>query len=197
MTFLVPRNVATIALIAVALVSALLSSPAFADERAAETEFYELINDLRRTVGVEPLAVHPELEAEALRWTEQVATEGAIRHDGDLSVGVSERWNLLGENVGTTDKTVRVLFDAFVASPTHYENLVEPTFDTIGLAVVEVADGRIYTVQRFMDVAGEARVAPATFPVTATTTVTAREDDDPFDPSTLVRVVDELDRAGI
>lgn len=188
-----PRNVATLASV-VALVFALLLSPASADEVTAEAQFHELINDLRLSVGAEPLAVHPELQAEALRWTEQVAAEGGIRHDNDLSAGVSERWNLLGENVGTTNETVQVLFDAFVASPTHYKNLVEPTFDTIGIAVVVVGDGRIYTVHRFMDIAGEAQVTP---PPEASVAATARETIAPFDPSTLARVVDELDRAGI
>jgi len=47
-----------------------------------------------------------------------------------------------GENVGLSDESngtaMWSLFDAWVASPTHLENLLRPEFNRIGIGVVEV-----------------------------------------------------------
>ena len=120
-------------------------------ERAAEQEFYGLINDLRISVGLAPLAVNAELVAGARNWTDELVGINSLRHAGDLSIGVNSPWALLGENVGYSSRSVESLFNAFVASPTHYANLVEPTFDHVGVGVVYAPNGRIFTVHRFMN----------------------------------------------
>jgi hypothetical protein len=47
---------------------------------------------------------------------------------------------------------VQQLFDAFVASPSHYENLIDPGFGFIGVGVVYDGQGRMWTAHRFMAV---------------------------------------------
>ncbi|MEZ5382675.1 MAG: CAP domain-containing protein [Microthrixaceae bacterium] len=133
-------------------------------DSSAETQFVNLLNNLRATKGVKPLATDPELTANGRDWSITMRNEGRIFHTADQSIGVSKPWQKLGENVGT-GPNVREVFDAFVASPKHYENLVDPAFDFVGIGVIW--DGpRMWTVQRFRD---EGAGAPPTAEPTPTT----------------------------
>jgi hypothetical protein len=61
------------------------------------------------------------------------------------------------------------LFQAFVNSPHHYENLVDPAFTRVGVGVA-VANGMIFTAHEFMALrttAPPARPAPAPAPAAA------------------------------
>ena len=90
-----------------------------------EQLFVQLVNDLRATKGLAPLTTHPELTAEARSWTSHMASTDQLAHSPDMSSGVSAQWSVLGENVGMHGiNDVGQLFQAFVNSPAHYENLV-------------------------------------------------------------------------
>lgn len=131
---------------AVTAASAQLPDPA-----ASEAEFVARINQLRADRGLGALTVDPELTAQARRWARTMADAGRIFHASDLSVGVTANWRQLGENVGVGGE-LGPLFDAFVASPSHYENLVESTYTRVGVGVVNAGD-RMFTTHRFMALA--------------------------------------------
>ena len=117
---------------------------------AGEQEFVRLINDLRASQGLATLTVDLELTFQARIWSTTMRDRGDIFHSSDLGAGISANWKKLGENVGVGG-TVQALFDAFVASPTHYANLVDPDYRSIGIGVVW--DGsRMFTAHRFMAV---------------------------------------------
>ena len=134
----------------------------------AEAQFVSLLNDLRVSRGLPPLSVDDELTAAARQWSDTMRLNGGIFHTADQSAGISQPWVLLGENVGTGPNVTEV-FDAFVASPTHYANLTNPDFDYIGIGVIW--DGpRLWTTQRFRD---EGAPAPTSPPTTSTPPATA------------------------
>jgi pyruvate/2-oxoglutarate dehydrogenase complex dihydrolipoamide acyltransferase (E2) component len=74
----------------------------------------------------------------------------------------------LGENVGVGGD-VTSLMNAFVNSPAHYRNIVDPEFNYIGVGVSYDAQGRIYTTHDFMrlDDASAPDAAPAPEPAPA------------------------------
>lgn len=113
-----------------------------------EREFVALLNDLRASKGLPALAPHDELVAKARRWSATMAAADDIWHS-DLPEGITAPWRRLGENVGMGG-SVRALHDAFVASPHHYENLVDAGFNHIGIGVVVDGDGTIFVSQEFM-----------------------------------------------
>ncbi len=120
-------------------------------EVADEARFVELINELRVSEGLPPLTVHPVLVPLARTWAEHLRTQGSLSHTADLSVGIDLTWTRLGENVGVGPiDQVQALFDAFVASPSHYANLVKDDYRYVGIGVVHGNDGRIWTAHRFM-----------------------------------------------
>jgi hypothetical protein len=91
-----------------------------------------------------------------------MADKGTIWHSV-LSDGITADWQKLGENVGRGG-SVAGLQLAFVNSPLHYANLIDPTFDTIGLGVARGAGDVIYVAEEFMRLR-TAVVAPAIVPV--------------------------------
>lgn len=145
------------------------------DPAADEAAFVQQINALRSSKGLPALAVHPNLTEKARGWSATMAGEGRIWHS-KLSDGITADWLKLGENVGMGGG-VDSLHAAFVASPKHYENLIDPNFGYVGIGVV-YKDGTLYVTESFMKLATApaapaappAPVVAAAAPVTTTTT---------------------------
>ena len=147
---------------AVALACALLlqAAPAHAaDNSDTEAAFVSKINALRVQKGLRPLVEHAELISVARAWAAKMAAVDRISHNPDLRYQVSADWVKLGENVGV-GQTVDKLHAAFVASPTHYKNLVDPDFTHVGVGVVLGRDGAIFTTHQFMKLAGGGSAPP-------------------------------------
>jgi len=139
-------------------------APAGADDASDETSFVTQINAVRATQGLPGLTVDAGLTAKARAWAQTMADANRIWHSV-LTDGVTADWRKLGENVGMGG-SVDGLHVAFVKSIHHYENLVDPAFDSIGLGVVRSAEGTIFVAEEFMRtaVAPPART-PAPMPV--------------------------------
>lgn len=114
---------------------------------SSEAQFVALTNQLRASKGLPPLQVNAMLVNKARNWAQVQANAGNIFHS-TLSNGISGNWYRLGENVGRGG-SVQSIFNALVASPGHYANLVDPGFTYIGLGVVDV-EGGLYMAQEFM-----------------------------------------------
>lgn len=144
-----------------------------------EQEFVQLINGLRTGHGLEPLTIDGELVAGARGWTDTMATRDQLAHSPDMTVGVTAQWSVLGENVGVHGvENLESLFQAFVDSPAHYRNLIDPRYRYVGVGVTHTADGKLWTTHRFM--AAPAAAAPTaasppapTAPPTTTTPTTS------------------------
>lgn len=132
--------------------------------------FVASINNLRASQGLNALSVDGNLSDIAQSWANQMALEDGISHRADLRSGVTGNWQTLGENVGV-GPSVGSLMDAFIASPGHYKNLVDPRFTHVGVGTVRIG-GLLYTAHEFMAVRGGAVSAPAPAPA-PTTPVTA------------------------
>jgi len=147
-----------------------------ADTVSDEAAFVVKINELRAGKGLAPLQVNANLVEKARAWSAGMAAAGKIWHS-TLSDGVTENWKKLGENVGMGG-SVDGLHRAFVNSPHHYENLVDPAFGHVGIGIV-MNGSTIYVTQVFMQLMTVKlpAVTLATTPTTAprpTTTTTAK-----------------------
>jgi hypothetical protein len=149
-----------------------------ADTVGDEASFVAKINDLRAGKGLPALVVNANLVAKARSWSAGMAAAGRIWHS-TLSDGITEEWKKLGENVGMGG-SVDGLHTAFVNSPHHYENLVDPSFGYVGIGIVMNGD-TIYVTESFMQLMPPKAppvisLPPITTPTTArpaTTTTTA------------------------
>ncbi len=144
---------------------------------ADESSFVAAVNARRTNAGLPALTVDTELTDAARSWAEQMAANGRISHAPDITDGITAYWLKVGENVGT-GPTVSAVMDAFVGSPAHNANIMDPAFTHIGVGVVW-SGSALYTVHRFMQLgsspATTAPPAPATTapPATAAPQTTA------------------------
>jgi uncharacterized protein YkwD len=138
----------------------------------ANAGFVASINALRQSQGLNALIEDGNLDNIAQDWAVHMAADGAISHRTSLAAGVTADWKRLGENVGF-GPGVSSLMEAFIASPHHYENLVDPRFTRIGVGTVNV-DGLLYTAHEFMSVQGDGAPSPAPAPAPAAAPSTPR-----------------------
>ncbi|HEY5156151.1 MAG TPA: CAP domain-containing protein [Acidimicrobiales bacterium] len=142
------------------LASLMAATPAGAASETAD--YVSRINSLRASVGVPPLQVDSELTAGAAAWAEHMASTGVLAHSPSLSAGITQHWVKVGENVGV-GPDVASIFSAFVSSAAHYQNLVDPAFNRVGVGVA-FGSGHQWTCHRFMDVTGGGSPSPAPAP---------------------------------
>mgnify|MGYP003119397402 CR=1 FL=1 len=148
------RRVALAGLVALVVLLAGLVAPGSPGSSPAHAgsgdvgQYLGLLNQARARAGVAPLTLDGELSGTAQAWAAQLASWGRLQHASDLSIGVTQPWAKLGENVGRGPSTP-VIFDAFLASPTHYQNIVDGSFTEVGIGVVWSA-GTQYVTHRFL-----------------------------------------------
>lgn len=123
-------------------------APATAADSGAEAQFVSAINSIRESHGLAPLEVYGSLHSFARGWTDQMVADGGISHNPNLG-GFPGSWSKLGENVGV-GTNVSTLMSAFVKSAAHYKNIVDPSFNYIGVGVSYDAAGHMYTTHDFM-----------------------------------------------
>ena len=141
------RRFAVLVAAFVGLAMAVGAAPAAADPVANEQQFVVLINQLRASKGLGAVSPDGELLAVARAWSAVMARTQTLAHNPSFPNQVHSDWLMLGENVGV-GPTVDELHRAFVASPAHYKNLVEPRFDAVGIGIVEL-NGTIWVTQNF------------------------------------------------
>lgn len=126
------------------------------DVGAEEARFVELINAERVKAGLGPLTPVVELVTVGREWSAvMLAQSGSsdpcqISHNPTLATKVTANWRRLGENVGCGNVDVDFLHEKFVASPPHFRNIMDPTFDSIGIGIAYRGDV-MFVTEQFMD----------------------------------------------
>ena len=115
---------------------------------ANEEAFVDAINVVRAQAGVVALSANAELSYWARDHAVEMASVGDIYHDPQLTAESTYDWRAMGENVGV-GPSVEVLMDAFVDSPGHYANIVNPDYSHVGVGVGYTNDA-MYTTHRFL-----------------------------------------------
>lgn len=153
----------------------LMPSPAAAVSASEEAAFINQVNATRASKGLAPLTLNVELTNLGRQWAGQMrdgvcGAGNFICHASPISAGVTQPWEKLGENVGT-GPNVNAVMNAFINSPGHYANIVDPEFTHIGVGVVW--DGnRMFTTHRFMKLQGAAPTTTTAAPTTTTAPTT-------------------------
>jgi uncharacterized protein YkwD len=113
----------------------------------AEKAFAIALNLRRGKLHLKSLAIDPHWVAVARMWSAKMAATSQLAHNPDLVTSALPGWQKLGENVGVGG-SVAALHEAFLHSPHHYENIVDPAFNEMGVGVV-VASGTIWVTFDF------------------------------------------------
>lgn len=122
----------------------IVSAPASPEAAIIEEQFLAMTNNTRVGVAAEPLMRDANLDAYARAHAAAMAGAGAISHS-DIAGLLGPFW-LVGENVGVGPEPTAIQL-AYEASPSHYQNIVEPAYASVGIGVVHDIFGRIFTAQ--------------------------------------------------
>jgi hypothetical protein len=123
--------------------------PASASPAGEESCFVSAINSARTAEGVAPLSIQGDLLRISRIWSQTMATAGHIFHDTNIANLVPSNWQTVGENVGM-GPTCDSIAQAFMNSPEHRRNILDPAFTTVGVGVVDSADGTVWVTEDFM-----------------------------------------------
>ena len=123
------------------------ATPAGAGGWSEIDQTFAMINDQRAWEGVAPVAWDQQLSDVAQWWAEQMAGGRFLAHNPSLADQVTGWWWKLGENVGRGPAGgLDTIQAAFVNSPHHHANMVNPDFNYLGLGVAYDGYGTMYVV---------------------------------------------------
>jgi uncharacterized protein YkwD len=127
-----------------------VAAPAYASA-SADNDFLAKVNASREAHGLHPLRMVSDLHSLATHWSRYQARGGCgsevICHNPHLASDVSN-WRIVGENVGV-GPNVSDIETAFMESPEHRANILEPSYTEIGIGTAIGKDGRLYVTQDF------------------------------------------------
>jgi hypothetical protein len=105
-----------------------------------------LVNQERLRFGLPALNVSSELNTSAQNWTDHMVGSGIFTHGSDnafssrlLAVGYD--WSEGGENIATGFLTPRDAVAAWLASPEHCQNVLNPDYRDMGTGEVAASVG--------------------------------------------------------
>lgn len=110
------------------------------------------VNELRSSLGRQPVTRYQELDAVAQDWSEQQAAANNMSHRPDFTSAYPAGWTTGSENVAwrtAGGDTGALIFDQWLNSPGHYKNMTDPNVNSIGIGFAQTSDGRWYATQNF------------------------------------------------
>jgi uncharacterized protein YkwD len=135
-----------------------------AREKASTNEMLRLVEKERAALGIGPLRRVPELDAAAAERAQDMASRDYFAHispdgvtPGKQIIAAGYQADLCGENIASGYVTARDVVQAWMASPGHRANILEPRFQDIGLAFVEApgTESGVLWVQEFGQPVGD------------------------------------------
>ena len=127
-----------------ALVFGVMPMPAVADSSG----YLALLNAERAAHGLPALTERSDLDAIATAWSAHMAAVDLLSHNPRLA-DVVQGWQAVGENVGE-GPTIGDLDSAFMGSAEHRANILDPTYNDVGIGVAR-GDGVIWITVDFRD----------------------------------------------
>jgi hypothetical protein len=119
------------------------------------------MNNVRRQAGLAPLTLAPGITDVSRRWALQLATTRRLAHNPNFVAQVaasgSWNWRSVAENVGYGSAcNILELFLAYMHSPGHRANIMDPHMRYVGIGMVDRTDpswhcGIVYNAVNFVD----------------------------------------------
>ena len=101
-----------------------------------------LINQQRAQHHLPPLQASPLLNRSAQGWTNVMVSSDQFTHGTNFASRISAvgyDWRMAGENIATGYDTPRAVVRAWMASPGHCENILDPSYRNVGTGLSDRA----------------------------------------------------------
>ena len=107
------------------------------------TQLLEYTNTAREKDGLSPLMLNTQLSEAAARKATDMFTKNYWAHNSptgntpwDFIVASGYTYQIAGENLAKNFDTSRTVVDAWMASPSHRDNVLKPAYRDVGYAVI-------------------------------------------------------------
>lgn len=103
-----------------------------------------LINQERAAHGLPTLKISAKLNRSAQSWNQWMIGSGNFTHGSNFAGRISAvnyDWQTAGENIATGFPTPRAVVQAWMASPDHCRNILDPNFRDVGTGEAPAAVG--------------------------------------------------------
>jgi uncharacterized protein YkwD len=142
------RIVAPLAIVA-ALATVVACAPAPKPPAPGEAaHLLSLLNSYRAAHGLPALASVSDATDKAQAQAQAMAAQHRLFHS-NLSSGITPGWRTIGENVGDGG-TVDIVHSMFVNSAPHRANMLNASYNQVGVGVVRTSDGLVWVAEEFV-----------------------------------------------
>lgn len=121
--------------------------------QAIASDLFDRVNDEREARGLDPVEWDDELAAMAEEWSEVMVDDGFEHRDlnPELFEDRLSGFVGVGENIFTSSAPVPAgqTHIGWMHSPGHRANILDPSWDRLGIGVHCADDGRVYATQNF------------------------------------------------
>ena len=97
-----------------------------------------LVNQERTSRGLPALQDNSKLTSSAQNWADHMVATGDFTHGNDFAgriTSVGYDWQEAGENIATGYDTPRDVVAAWMASPDHCQNILDPDYVSFGTGI--------------------------------------------------------------
>jgi uncharacterized protein YkwD len=115
-----------------------------------EARVLKLTNARRVAHHLEPMKASPCADGFAESWTRHLARREVLEHQSLTPFFTCPRTHTAGENIAAGYDTPRALLSAWMHSPGHRANILNPHFDRIGVSGWVSAHGVTYATQDYL-----------------------------------------------
>jgi uncharacterized protein YkwD len=120
---------------------------------AFEHRLLQLMNHDRAVHKLRPLTITPCAEDFARGWTQKIAASDKLVHNPDLAALWSSAncrdASKLAENIGRSGSNADSLYAAYMHSPEHRANILDPKLRYVGIGSWQRGDGTVYNTVDF------------------------------------------------
>lgn len=120
-----------------------------------EAQVLALVNKERAAAGCGPVTANAKLTKAADDYSDVMAASGVMSHTGPDGSTMTSRveaagyaWSTLGENIARGQADAEAVMDAWMNSPGHRANILNCSFDELGVGV-HMGDGGPWWTQNF------------------------------------------------
>jgi uncharacterized protein YkwD len=151
--------VLTLATAASLAATALVATPSYAATTRVvhltkfEHRLLALMNHDRAVRRLHPLTVAPCAEDFARQWTQTMAHRDLLEHNPALktmwSRSLCRNASKVAENIGVAGTDPDTLYAAYMRSPAHRANILDPKLRYVGIGSWQLADGSVFNTIDF------------------------------------------------
>ena len=146
-------------------------APAVLRTGSPAQDLLALTNQARAAAGLAPLTWSAGIAAMAQNWSQSMAGDATVcavpplAHNPSYKDQTPGNWTKVGENVGCAEPaSATVIFNAWMGSGGHKENILRPEFTHIGIGWAVTANGIAFATQDFATYPSTHQAAPAAAP---------------------------------